>query len=317
MEKFVRTLSELPDLPSGKTGWPWTEQSDPLLEAHHDETPWPKISIITPSYNQGQFIEPTIRSVLMQEYPNIEYIVMDGGSTDSTVSILERYDDQIDYCESTPDRGQTHAINKGFERATGSIVGWLNSDDFLLPGALQIVVDQFRKNQGADIVSGGGIVYRSEENTYRSERPCIIGIAPTLPMMLAVHGNVIQHSTFWRSQILNSVGMLDESYDYAMDHDFFTRCCAEGKTFSLVNKCLAAFRKHPAQKTNHGNKYVKEAARSHAKHLGRNLTTSPFIVRLHKWLFDLLTHRNRHPRLGLKFTTDRDFDAWIRAIHRT
>ena len=99
----------------------------------------PRITIVTPSYNQGAFLEDTIRSVLDQGYPNLEYIVMDGGSTDNSVEIIEKYADRIDYWESEPDRGQTHAINKGFARATGVIGNWINSDDLLEPGALQTI----------------------------------------------------------------------------------------------------------------------------------------------------------------------------------
>ncbi|NVO00781.1 MAG: glycosyltransferase, partial [Geobacteraceae bacterium] len=116
----------------------------------------PKITIVTPSYNQGRFLEKTILSVLDQGYPNLEYIVIDGGSTDESVEIIKKYADRLTYWVSEPDRGQSHAINKGFERATGEIFGWLNSDDWYHPGALQAVAEAFAANPDVGAVVGAG-----------------------------------------------------------------------------------------------------------------------------------------------------------------
>ncbi|MCG2767567.1 MAG: glycosyltransferase, partial [Anaerolineae bacterium] len=127
------TLSELPPPPSGKTGWPWTEESEQLPEMMPGGEPWLRVSIVTPSYNQAQFIEETIRSVLLQGYPNLEYIVLDGGSTDDSVQIIRKYADWIAYWASEKDNGQTDAINRGWQRATGSILAYLNSDDIHTP----------------------------------------------------------------------------------------------------------------------------------------------------------------------------------------
>ena len=115
---------------------------------------YPRITIITPSYNQGQFIEETIQSVLNQGYPNLEYIIIDGGSTDQTVEIIKRYAAQIAYWVSEPDRGQTHAINKGLAQATGEILAYLNSDDYYLPGALHAVAKYFGCNPQVDLLHG-------------------------------------------------------------------------------------------------------------------------------------------------------------------
>src|SRR5205823_3046168 len=119
----------------GRVGWPWTFQGLPSA-ARNAERPWPRISVVTPSFNQGRFIEETIRSVLLQAYPNLEYIIIDGGSTDNTVEIIKKYEPGITYWVSEKDRGQSHAINKGFARATGDIFAWLCSDDVYAPGAL-------------------------------------------------------------------------------------------------------------------------------------------------------------------------------------
>lgn len=130
------SLEELPPLPPGKIGWPWTKESRQLPDTMPDSRPWPRISIVTPSFNQGRYIEETIRSVLLQGYPNLEYIVIDGGSSDNSVGIIKKYEPWLAYWVSEADRGQAHAINKGFQKATGEIFGWLNSDDVYCKGAL-------------------------------------------------------------------------------------------------------------------------------------------------------------------------------------
>src|SRR6267154_2378048 len=126
-----RLLSILPPPPAGKTGWPWTVETDPELYAGRSQ--WPRISIVTPSFNQGSYLEETIRSVLDQNYPNLEYVVVDGGSTDRSVEILQRYADRLAWWSSEPDGGQYAAINKGFKHTSGEIMAWINSDDKYLP----------------------------------------------------------------------------------------------------------------------------------------------------------------------------------------
>jgi glycosyltransferase involved in cell wall biosynthesis len=128
-------LSELPP-PAGRTGWPWTEASEPLPPSMPDGRPWPCVTVITPSFNQAGFIEATLRSVLLQGYPNLEYLVLDGGSTDGSVEIIERYSPWIDFWTSEPDGGQSAAINRGLRMGTGEFAAWINSDDMLYRNAL-------------------------------------------------------------------------------------------------------------------------------------------------------------------------------------
>jgi glycosyltransferase involved in cell wall biosynthesis len=130
------SLASLPPPPHGKNGWPWTEQTPAPVEALPGGAPWPRISIVTPSLNQGRFLEQTIRSVLLQGYPDLEYFIIDAGSTDNSLDLIRKYSPWLAYWISEPDRGQSHAINKGWTRATGSILAWLNSDDYYAPGAL-------------------------------------------------------------------------------------------------------------------------------------------------------------------------------------
>lgn len=143
----------------GRRGWPWTEDESTREVSQMRSRNCQRISIITPSFNQGEYIEETIRSVLLQEYPNLEYIVIDGGSTDNTVPIITKYERWLSYWVSEKDRGQTHAINKGFRRATGEILAWLNSDDVYAPGALSYVSEKFNK-LGVNWLAGGGLRWK-------------------------------------------------------------------------------------------------------------------------------------------------------------
>lgn len=212
------TLNELPTPPHGKTGWPWTEASPHLSDTMPDGSPWPCISIVTPSYNQGQFIEETIRSVLLQGYPNLEYIIMDGGSADNSVEIIKRYEPWLSYWVSEPDRGQSHAINKGFKMANGQFVTWLNSDDFYLPSALEKLVVAMSSDEQTDLAYGicdfidgnGKLVLRKEDGQVTLEKllsKCLIGQAATL----------------MRRDLLNNIGWLNEDLHFAMDWELWLR----------------------------------------------------------------------------------------------
>ena len=138
-------LAELPPPPEGKTGWPWTVETPRLPPARPDDSPWPSISIVTPSFNQGTYLEETIRSILLQGYPNLEYIIIDGGSTDESAAIIKKYERWLTYWVSEPDQGQPQAINKGFARVSGEIGGYLNSDDFYLSNALSAAAVSFMR----------------------------------------------------------------------------------------------------------------------------------------------------------------------------
>ncbi len=205
----------------------------------------PKISIVTPSFNHGMYLERTIRSVIDQNYPNLEYIVQDGGSHDGSAEILRKYADSLRHWESAKDNGQSHAINLGFRHATGEIMAYLNSDDFLLPGTLPYIADYFRRHPEIDVVYGHRIVVDAEGRE--------VGrwvLPPHNDEVLSSVDYIPQETLFWRRRIWEKVGgQVDESFQFAMDWDLLIRFRDAGARFVRLPRFLAAFRVHPSQKT--------------------------------------------------------------------
>ena len=146
-------FEDLPKPPPDKSGWPWTSGSDQSAEKRPDNADWPRISIVMPSYNQAGYIEETIRSVLLQGYPNLEFIIMDGGSTDGSVEIIKKYGPWLTYWVSESDHGQTHALNTGMRHCTGEVFNWLNSDDYYEPGVLAEVGAAFSRDARLNVLS--------------------------------------------------------------------------------------------------------------------------------------------------------------------
>jgi glycosyltransferase involved in cell wall biosynthesis len=207
---------------------------------------WPKISIVTPSYNQGAFIEETIRSVIGQQYPNLEYIIMDGGSSDQTVSILEYYDEYITHWESEPDEGQTHAINKGIRRATGDWIAYLNSDDIYYPGAL-LNVGETAQSTSLKWIAGHTQVFGGEEQ-YEIKKATNEGIEHP-ERWLTYHLHVPQHSSFVHSSVFKEEGLFKDQYQYAFDMEFYMRIAHRGYRIDIIDDILAGFRIHDESKT--------------------------------------------------------------------
>lgn len=207
-----------------------------------------KISIITPSYNQGQYIADTIISVIEQEYSNLEYIIMDGGSKDETVDVIKKYADKITYWESKKDKGQSDAINKGLKKATGDIVAWLNSDDIYTENALKRVAEIFKKNPDVDIVYGNvWQCYPAKTEKHVNKK--------FNPKQFLSGVNMHQPSVFWRRRVHEEVGFLDESLYYTMDYDLWLRLFYSYKSHK-TDVILSKFRCHEDAKTNNNPKGI-------------------------------------------------------------
>lgn len=204
---------------------------------------WPKISIVTPSMNQGNYLERTIRSVLNQNYPNLEYIIIDGGSADNSLDIIRKYEKYLAYWISEPDSGQTNAINKGFKHASGELVGWQNSDDIFLPGALHSIVREYRKHPEYDIYFGNMLTI-DENDTIINE----LRYTPFSLYCLLYEGyNMPNQSLLMKNNIVKQFPM-NENIKYALDGEFFVRIGAGKKKFRLIREYLGCLRIQPSAK---------------------------------------------------------------------
>lgn len=205
----------------------------------------PKVTVVTPSYNQAEFLEDTILSVLSQDYGNLEYFVIDGGSTDGSIDIIRKYESQLDYWVSERDRGQMEAINKGYTRATGDIVTWLNSDDLLTPGSVRGAVQAFQEHPEADVV------YTDFDNLNEATGAVTrrkVWAADFVTLLR--DGNCIpQPTAFMRSSLLRRIGLLDESLHIALDWEWWLRAARQGSFLYLPGECFAVLRDHDQTKT--------------------------------------------------------------------
>jgi glycosyltransferase involved in cell wall biosynthesis len=207
--------------------------------------PVPLVSIVTPSYNHGRFLERTLKSVLDQKYSRLEYIVQDGGSRDETAGILDRHRDRLHRAISAPDRGQTNALNQGLAHASGEILAYLNSDDVLLPGSLHYVARCFQDHPDVDVVYGHRIFIDSDDQE--------VGrwvLPPHSDTMLVWADYVPQETMFWRRRIWDRIGAsFDESFSFSMDWDVLLRFRQAGAKIVRLPRFLGAFRVHDAQKS--------------------------------------------------------------------
>jgi len=207
---------------------------------------WPRITIVTPSYNQGRFLEETILSVINQDYPNLEYFIIDGGSTDDSIEIIKKYEDRIDWWVSEPDKGQSDAIAKGFSRATGELLAWLNSDDVYFPGALQKIGKAYLMSPGASIYSGGIAIGEKGDGGIRK---CSI---PTKPLKIFSRYGILglgQQSSFFSAKAYREIGGLNKDLFIRMDGDLMYRLVRYNPKVVVITDMIGFFRWHETTKS--------------------------------------------------------------------
>lgn len=227
-------LSLLPPAPVGRRGWPWDRQEHPRPPAGRT----PRISVVVPSFEQGAYLEATLRSLLLQNYPALEILVIDGGSRDGTQDVLDRYRPWLSFALSRPDRGQAHAINLGFSLVTGEVLTWLNSDDLHLPWTLRRIAAAF--TAGVEVVHGDALAF--EEETGRFD---VLPSQPVRARYSRFGGLLLQPSTFWRRGVHQP---LQEGLHCALDYELWIRLLP-GRRIHRLEGMLSLARRHPESKT--------------------------------------------------------------------
>lgn len=242
-QSFLQKPFILPPSPLGQTGWPWVEISH---EEYQVNIPWPRISIVTPSLNQGKYLEACIRSILLQHYPNLEYFIIDGGSNDESTAIIQKYELWLSAWESAHDRGQAHALNKGFDKATGDLLGWVNSDDLLLAGALRRIALAHLENPHMILL--GDVVNRDEtKNVNWVSKPRNVTPKNLIEIW---HENIRwqQPGLFFPRDTFDAVGHFDEGLHCIFDREWLVRALSSSSIY-CIHTPVAQFRYHSASKT--------------------------------------------------------------------
>ena len=234
-----------------------------------------KITIITPSFQQGSFIEKTIQSVIAQNYPEVEHMIFDAGSTDQTLEIIKKYENHIHFWQSEPDKGQSDAINKGFRRATGEIVTWLNSDDQLLPNTLHRINEVFQENPEVFLVHGKTILFGTNRADFLHSAP-----DHDLEKLYLAGLPFAQPSSFFKRQSILDFGLLDQSLHYAMDYDLFVRIALNHKMLK-INDILSKYLIHENSKTTLQNiGFAEEYAKVFSRVLRSFSFSNPLIEKM-------------------------------------
>lgn len=257
---------------------------------------WPKITVVTPSFNQAQFLETTIRSVLGQRYPNLEYMIFDGGSRDGSADIIRRYEKELSYWVSEPDGGQSNAINLGFARATGDILCWINSDDYHLPDALWIAAERLKSRLADPVIIHGSCMFFHEGEPIGRVHPP----TPHDIRRLRRCDYFIQPSTFWTATAWQKAGPLDASLVYAFDWDWYLRAADAGCEVVDVPAPLSAYRIHAGHKSGSGGDARRDEIAAIMARYGRDGALPTFQwLREHPELWPALRRWRHVQRLGV------------------
>ena len=281
-------LENLPKPPADRHGWPWDEASSPLPSLMADGRPWPVISIITPSFNQGQYIEETIRSILLQGYPNLEFHIVDGGSTDDTVEIIRKYEPWLTSWVSEKDSGQSEAINKGFARCTGEIFNWMCSDDLLTKDALRKVAALFGE-KAIDVVAGACFCQYDDEPEKSRIREVVWKDWELTPYAAAIW----QPSCFFRRSLVGRKDLVRRDLHYCMDRELWAYLCSRKAKWEWVGESLSVYRFTGANKSMLGRqKIIDELDVIYREYVSE---TIPLPHLLRKWWLPLVLANLRHP----------------------
>ena len=276
------TLELLPQSPDGRSGWPWDEATLSLPTQMPDGKPWPKISMVIPSYNQGQYIEETLRSILLQGYPNLELHVMDGGSSDSTVAILEKYSRWLSSWVSEKDAGQSDAINKGFARCSGEIFNWLCSDDFLMKGTLQAVAKRFCDKPRIDVIAGACVFQYDDE----PERTGVWKVDWKDWNLAPYSGVIYQPSCFFRRSLVSRLELVKNDLHYCMDRELWAYLWSKRSVWEWSEEAFSTFRFTGANKSTVGGKKVLDELDKIYRTYFEEMIPLPVLLR--KWWLPLV-----------------------------
>lgn len=282
-------LESLPPPPAGRTGWPWTEASAPLPPLQPNGQPWPKISLVTPSFNQGPYLEETIRSVLLQGYPNLEYHVIDGGSTDESVAILWKYKPWLTSWVSRRDRGQSDAINQGFARCDGEIFNWLCSDDLLEPHTLRLVARAFAEDPDCDAVVGDCFCLYEHQPERTGLRISDLARLQRSPFAAAIW----QPSCFFKRSLIQRSQLVLEDLHFCMDRELWCYLHERGARWKYLPVSLSINRFTGVNKSLTGKQRIIAEIDTLYRRCTHELIPLSYWLR-HVWL-PLVRIQKRHP----------------------